>query len=249
NIFFPGGTRSRSGATEPKVKLGLIGSLIEAQRLNIERGKNDKIFVVTMNINYHFVLEAGMLIDQYLRQLGRERHAGQNRQSMGILTYFRYLVRLMKNQSEVHISLGKVMDVFGNTVDEKGNSIDKFGNNVQLVDYFSTEGKITSDAQRESIYTRLLGDSVVKEYAKIQVVLTSTVVAFVAFHILYKDHDNLDVVSFVNMKPSALKISKDQFSEKCQELIDILKVWASEDKILLSDELLNEDIDLIIKNG
>jgi glycerol-3-phosphate O-acyltransferase len=34
-LFFPGGTRSRSGAIEKKLKLGLLSSAIEAQRINI----------------------------------------------------------------------------------------------------------------------------------------------------------------------------------------------------------------------
>lgn len=249
NIFFPGGTRSRSGATESKVKLGLIGSLIEAQRLNIESGKQDKIFVVTMNLNYHFVLEAGMLANQYLRQMGKEKH-GTNRQAgAGFFTYLRYLGKLFKNESDVQISLGRVMDVFGNSVNEKGQSLDKFGHVVQLEDYFKTEGKLTSDPQRESIYTRLLGDLVVKEYTKNQIVLTSNLVAFAAFQILLHEHEQMDVVSFVNSNPSQMKIPYTIFREKCIELTEVLKKWEGEGILKLSTEFADIGIDTLIQHG
>src|SRR6202022_4555136 len=64
SIFFPGGGRSRSGAIESKVKLGLLGTGLEAQIENLKSGKpNPKIFVVPMDMSYHFVLEAGSLIE------------------------------------------------------------------------------------------------------------------------------------------------------------------------------------------
>src|SRR5690606_35914474 len=49
SLFFPGGTRSRSGKIEKRLKLGLLGTAMEAQRLNFqEKGteENNKIFIV-----------------------------------------------------------------------------------------------------------------------------------------------------------------------------------------------------------
>ena len=63
HIFFPGGTRSRSGAIEDKLKLGLLNSVIDAQRYCILNEINQKIFVVPLTVGYHFVLEAGSLVD------------------------------------------------------------------------------------------------------------------------------------------------------------------------------------------
>ena len=66
NLFFPGGTRSRSGALETKLKLGLLGTAVEAQRILYEQGKDNKVFIVPLIIGYHFVLEAEYLIEQHL---------------------------------------------------------------------------------------------------------------------------------------------------------------------------------------
>ena len=57
-IFFPGGTRSRSGAIEKNLKLGLLSTALEAQRRNFVypiRAQSEKIFVVPLVMSYHFV--------------------------------------------------------------------------------------------------------------------------------------------------------------------------------------------------
>jgi len=41
------------------------------------------------------------------------------------------------------------MDVFGNYVDDHGTSLDKQGNPMEIKDYFTTNGVITFDSQRE----------------------------------------------------------------------------------------------------
>src|SRR5690606_16012801 len=67
SLFFPGGTRSRSGMLEKNLKRGLLSTAIEAQRniyMTAKEGETPrKIFVVPVTLNYHFVLEAPDLID------------------------------------------------------------------------------------------------------------------------------------------------------------------------------------------
>lgn len=249
NIFFPGGTRSRSGATESKVKLGLIGSLVEAQRLNIESGTNKKIFIVTMNINYHFVLEAKSLVDQYLRQIGKEKHSVQKQAGTNVFTYIKFIQKLLKTKSEVFLSLGRVMDVFGNSVNETGQSMDKFGHVIDMEDYFMTEGRIKADPQRESIYTRLLGDYIVREFSKNQVVLSSNIIAFTAFQYFYAEHSTLDVVSFINLKTHQQQIEYVHFKELCAEVVEVVLRWHAQEDILVSDEIINPNMDALIEHG
>jgi glycerol-3-phosphate O-acyltransferase len=70
SIFFPGGTRSRSGAIENKLKMGLLGTVVEAQRAMIQRDDKTKIYIVPLILSYHFVLDGQSLIDQHLKQQG-----------------------------------------------------------------------------------------------------------------------------------------------------------------------------------
>ncbi|HRW76434.1 MAG TPA: 1-acyl-sn-glycerol-3-phosphate acyltransferase, partial [Saprospiraceae bacterium] len=53
SLFFPGGTRSRSGQIEPKLKIGLLSTAVEAQRSNFQKGQEDKIFIAPLNVSYH----------------------------------------------------------------------------------------------------------------------------------------------------------------------------------------------------
>ena len=80
SLFFPGGTRSRSGKIEKALKLGLLSTTIEAQRINYEQNgeKGGKIFIVPVVLNYHFTLEAPVLINDYLRAKGQERYYVEN---------------------------------------------------------------------------------------------------------------------------------------------------------------------------
>ena len=73
SLFFADGTRSRSGRIQTDLKLGLLGTVVSAQRALMQKGDDRKIFVVPLILNYHFVLEARYLIDQHLSRQGKEQ--------------------------------------------------------------------------------------------------------------------------------------------------------------------------------
>ena len=55
NIFFPGGTRSRSGAIEQHLKLGLMGTGLAAYINNLQRGAaQPKVFIVPATLSFFF---------------------------------------------------------------------------------------------------------------------------------------------------------------------------------------------------
>src|SRR5580658_1449977 len=62
SLFFPGGTRSRSGGVERRLKLGLAGTGVEAFARTAAHGKTQKVFFVPATINYLLTLEAETLI-------------------------------------------------------------------------------------------------------------------------------------------------------------------------------------------
>ncbi|MEL6944407.1 MAG: 1-acyl-sn-glycerol-3-phosphate acyltransferase, partial [Bacteroidota bacterium] len=154
SIFFPGGTRSRSGALETKLKLGLLGTLIEAQRENLLEGKEEKIFVVPLVLNYHFVLEAKFLIENYLKRTGKELYLRAKDRSNSIRRFLWFAGTLFSTSNDIIVSFGKPMDVVGNFVDEEGNSYGNNGKQVDLKDYFLKFDDLNTDLQRENVYTR-----------------------------------------------------------------------------------------------
>ena len=70
SLFFPGGTRSRSGGVERKLKLGLAGTGLEAFTRTAMRGRPQKVFFVPATINYLLTLEAETLIADFLQEEG-----------------------------------------------------------------------------------------------------------------------------------------------------------------------------------
>ncbi len=199
HIFFPGGTRSRSGAIANKLKLGLLNSVIDAQRHCIVNKIDQKIFVVPLSLGYHFVLEANSLIDQHLREIGREKYVRRRRQGSIFKTVIDFLFALRRHDSEVYLSFGKPMDVLGNYVDENGVSFDERGQAINIDKYFSAEDIPNQDTQRESVYTRILADKIVKNFLIENMILSSHLVAFTIFNIIKENNPELDLFSLLKV--------------------------------------------------
>ncbi len=244
-IFFPGGTRSRSGQTEDKLKLGLISSVIEAQRLHLENKEDKKIFVVPLNIGYHFVLEASQLIDQHLQSVGREKYTRSKKTGPNFGDIWRFIKDLYSKDSEVYMSFGDPMDVFGNKVDDHGVSFDKFGHQVNIEDYFTFDGKLSGNSQRESVYAKMLGECVVSSYRKFNTILSSNVVSFVAFHLIYAEFEEMGLINLINQKNQKYKIEYNVFAEKVGQVINIIKEMSAQGDVTLSDENWDDTQEII----
>src|SRR5690606_4591546 len=176
SLFFPGGTRSRSGMLEKTLKLGLLSSTIEAQRNLYLREKPGeevpKIFIVPVTLNYHFVLEAPDLIDDYLTAKGQERYVPEQ-DKYGSWQLLQFLFKFFTKGSNISVSIGRALDVMGNYVDDDGNSLDSHDRVINLSEYFVSNQSIAIDKQREDQYTRLLSQKIVQEYHKINRVFAS----------------------------------------------------------------------------
>jgi len=217
SLFFPGGTRSRSGRIEDKLKMGLLSTAIEAQRCNfIENspGQATRIFIVPVVLNYHFVLEAPVLIHQFLEQQGQERYYVESDEFTNSYKILKFLVKFFTKGSAISVSIGRAMDPVGNYVNSEGNSIDMKGRPIDTADYFKSFGKITKDSQRDLEYTQMLGNRIVKEFHKINRVFSSHLVAFVAFQMFKKKHAKLDLFNFLRIPPDEMSINFDSFLEQ-----------------------------------
>ena len=231
NIFFPGGTRSRSGAIEDKLKLGLLGSAIEAQRLLIENDKNKKIIIVPVVLGYNFVLEAKSLIDQFLRSEAKEYYA---RSKDTLITFKDRLVffrKLFTRRATMYMTFAEPMDVMGNVLDEEGNSIDKYGKKIDLKDYFRLGNEFSENSQRESVYTKLLSQKILESYMHANIVTMSHLVSFVAMQILLRQKKEMNVFQILRLHPSELNIPVDVFDYTFESALSDLKDLESEGKV------------------
>ena len=249
SLFFPGGTRSRSGLIEKQLKKGLVGTTIEAQRMIFEEGREDKVFIVPMVLGYHFVLEAESLIKQHLKHTGEEKYLVPNDEFTSIRKRMSFVYQFFSSGSEIMVSFGKPIDVFGNFVDEEGVSFDKRGNKINLQDYFISNGKLARDNQRDAEYTKLLAGIMVKRLHAENIVLSSQMMAFAAFNIIKAKHPNLDIYGILRLSDEARKIPQDEFMLVMNHLRTKLLELANANQLKLSNIILNKDLDSLVKDG
>ncbi|MBT1712069.1 1-acyl-sn-glycerol-3-phosphate acyltransferase [Fulvivirgaceae bacterium PWU5] len=251
SIFFPGGTRSRSGMLEKQLKLGLLSSTIEAQRMlymDTPPGEEvRKIFIVPVTLNYHFVLEAPDLVDDYLSVKGQERYLPEQ-DKYGSWQLLQFLFKFFTKGSNISVSIGRGVDIIGNYVDDNGNSLDAQGRVIDTRDYFVSDNRITIDKQREDEYTRMLSQKIVSEYHRINRVFASHLVAFVAFEMWQKMHAKLDLFGLLRLPEEDQVISYEEFREACKRVRKQIYVLKAEGKVYHATHLKG-NIDLVIRHG
>jgi glycerol-3-phosphate O-acyltransferase len=249
SLFFPGGTRSRSGMREKQLKLGLLSTTVESQRnlyLNGE-GPSRKIFIVPVTINYHFVLEAPDLINDYLQVKGQDRYF-QEEDNYGSFPLLKFMIKFFTKGSNISVSIGRGLDVIGNYVDEEGNSLDSNGKLIETRDYFVSNGQVSIDTQREHEYTRMLAAKISSEYHRINRVFASHLVAFVAFEMFVKQHPKLDLFGVLRLPEEELEISYEEFRSTFKRIRKQIYLMKDDYKINHATHMKGK-ADMVIKRG
>jgi glycerol-3-phosphate O-acyltransferase len=182
SLFFPGGTRSRSGAVERKLKLGLAGTGVEAMARTAARGQIRKVFFVPATINYLLTLEAETLIGDFLQEEGKHRYIIEDDESARPGRIAAFMRKLLGLDAGCVVRFSQPLDCFGNRVDDDGISYDARGHAVSPLSYLTDgEGRVCHDPSRDAQYTRELSESIVDAYSRDTVALATHLVAAAAF--------------------------------------------------------------------
>jgi glycerol-3-phosphate O-acyltransferase len=252
SLFFPGGTRSRSGKLESKLKLGLLSTAMEAQRINFLKGGGEsprKIFVIPVVLNYNFVLEAVGLISDYLYQKGQERFYVESDQFSSSYKILKFLIQFFTRSADMSVSVGRGMDLLGNYVNDEGKSLDKHGNIIQIEDYFKVNDIITENSQREGEYTKMLSDKLVWEYHRLSRCSASHLAAFTAFEHFRNRYNKLDLYSLLRIPNEDLIIPYEEFKVDFQkrkaQIFELEKIG----EIQVADHLKEKTLDALIEMG
>lgn len=250
-LFFPGGTRSRSGMIEKKLKLGLLGTAMEAQRQNFLNDGEEakKIFVVPVTINYNFVLEAQSLVDQHLKRSGQEHYFVENDDFSTSTKIIKFLYQFFTASSDIAVRFGKPMDLFGNSVDEEGTSLDPQGHVVDIEKYFISNGENTKDLQRDAEYTRMLGERIVESYHREAWIFCSQLLAYAAFNIFQKRYNRMDLYGLMRLPPEDLVIRPKELLDVMEKLVSRLREMQQNGQVKLEKELLKGSLSAIVKKG
>ena len=195
NIFFPGGTRSRSGAIERKLKYGLLGTGVQAYINNLKRDHpQPKMFVVPMTLSFDLVLEAETLIDDFLKEVGKARYIIDDDEFAQPKRVFEFVSKLVGLNSKLHVTLSSACDVFGNPVDENGESLDPCGRTIDTGRYVLKNGEPAPVTDRDAEYTREVGTHIMQAYTRDNVVSCTHVVARALFGLLLDRNPRMDVL-------------------------------------------------------
>lgn len=239
SIFFPAGGRVRSGAIESHVKLGLLGTALQAQIENYQTHKpNPNIYIVPMTTGYHFVLEASSLIDEYLEQSGKHRFmATDGDEPLILLKFLKFFWKLFSQDSSVQVRIGRPMDVFGNFVDENGKSLGPNGTTIDPKHWLTSGGELKADTQRDQQYIVGLGKKIAERYHRENIVLTSHLCAFSYFRQLRKLYRELDLYRFLRLSLDQRTVPFKDFLAEAESCYRLVRHAADRGELFLSEEL------------
>jgi glycerol-3-phosphate O-acyltransferase len=235
SLFFPGGTRSRSGGIERRLKLGLVGSAIEAYARTLLAGNERRVFFVPATINYLITLEAETLIADFLLEAGKGRFIIEDDESTRLGRVAAFAKKLLGMRGAVVIRFSQPIDPFGNRVDAQGMSHDRRGRRVDPATYVkNAAGEVTIDHARDAQYTRELGEEICRAYAKDTVVMATHITAAACFARLRSSAPAGDLFTVLRQR-EAVTVTRDDLARDVAHLRDALLAMEREGGIVVAD--------------
>jgi glycerol-3-phosphate O-acyltransferase len=234
SLFFPGGTRSRSGGVERRLKLGLAGTGIEAFVRTTVRHRPQPVFFVPATINYLLTLEAETLIDDFLQEEGKARYIIEDDESTRIGRVAAFSNKLMGLDGACVIRYSRPLDCFGNFVDDEGTSHDARGRPIPTSSYVvGREDKPVIDHARDAEYTRELGHRIVDAFKRDTVIMATHVVAACAFERLRRAVGKADLFAVLRPRDD-VTVPRAELAEDVDVLLERLAVLEGRGEIHIS---------------
>jgi glycerol-3-phosphate O-acyltransferase len=246
SLFFPGGTRSRSGGVERRLKLGLAGTGVEAFVRTTVRGRTQKVFFVPATINYLLTLEAESLIDDFLAEEGKARYIIEDDESTRIGRVAAFTQKLMGLDGACVIRFSRPLDCFGNFVDDEGVSHDLRGRAVDAVTYVTgRDGKPSMDPARDAEYTRELGERIVDAFKRDTVVMATHVVAAAAFERLRRAVGKADLFAVLRHRDD-VTVPRAELAEDVDVMLERIATLEEKGAIVMAPALKGKRGDVVV---
>ena len=226
SLFFPGGTRSRSGMVERKLKLGLAGTAVEAFSRNQVYGIARPVWFVPTTINYSLVMEAETLIEDHLKLTGEARYIIDDDEFSRVDRWIAFFRKLVGTEGAAIIRFARPVDPFGNPVDDEGSSIAPGGKLVDPGTYVLSHGKPVLDERRDAAYTRELGEVLLDVFSRETVIMTTQLVAHVLFRRLVRETPGQDLFGRLRTR-GEVRVTRDEL---------ITDIGATRDRAVLLEQ-------------
>jgi glycerol-3-phosphate O-acyltransferase len=239
SLFFPGGTRSRSGMIERRLKLGLLGSAVEAFTTNQVRRVDRPVWFVPTTINYALVLEAETLIKDWLMDEGQARYIIEDDEFSRIDRWFTFFRKMVGMRGACIIRFGDPIDPFGNRLGPGGQSLTPTGRAIDPGGYVEQRGKPVVDSVRDAAYTRELGEVLGQRYEEDTVLMSTQVVAHVLFRDLVQSTPGMDLFARLRLR-GEIGLDREALCQELGEARDRLVALEAKGRVRTS-EVVKED--------
>jgi glycerol-3-phosphate O-acyltransferase len=208
SLFFPGGTRSRSGRIEASVKKGLLGTGLAAWQENLQAGIERDVLVVPVTLSIGVVLEAETLARDALADEGKQRYIISDDEFSDARQVAGFGRRLMQLDCKVHVTFGQPLDIAGNPTDSEGHSLDPHGKAIdRRLLVTNRSGEVVIDEQRDQIYTERLAARLCLAF-KENLVLQSTHLSAWAAWTALKSAKKTDIYRLIRLHPEDASVSR-----------------------------------------
>ena len=233
SLFFPGGGRSRSGAIEPELRLGLLRSGLQAQRELLRTGPgSSRVYVVPVTVSYHHVLEAPWLIDEHLASVGigpAERRPGPT-----LRDAWRFHWRSFAREDGATVRFGTALDMLGQCVDQGGRSL---GADGSPIDPNTQRDRLEAACGDESAVVQLAALAV-ESFHRNATVLPSQLVAFALFEsVRAQQKPGISLAELLGLPSNAWSVARSELREASAALLQQLRAMRSRGEVALSPPL------------
>jgi len=250
NLYFPGGTRGRSGEVERRLKMGLLGTSVRAYRESlIRRRTNPRIYVVPVTLSYPLVLEASTLVEDHLKEVGKASYIIMDDEFSRVRRWFEYLKGLASLDQRIHLTVGPALDPFGNRVDAQGRSLDPKGRVIDPAGYLMAGGELVEDEARDQEYTKLLGARIMETWRTHNVAMATHVLAFAFFEHLRRRETSGDLYRLLRNLGPEEGLDQAEVEGTLGKLLDELKDLARRGGILLGHSVEAGNAQEVMREG
>jgi glycerol-3-phosphate O-acyltransferase len=244
SLFFPGGTRARSGEIEPRLKKGLLGTGIVAWQEMLAAGRPDsEVYVVPCTLSMSLVLEAATLIEDFLAESGKQRYIITDDEFAQPRRLASFARRVLDLDSAVVARFGHPLDVFGNPVDPDP-AVRKAQAERRRGYVLGRDGKVEWDDQRDHVYTQRLAEALCDAFVENTEVVSTHAAAAAAWNCVARQVGSTDPFRVVRSPIEKRRIAPDTYRAELGALLERVRASAAEGRGHTST--LEADLDGVI---